>query len=161
MGDLKKIRGKYFGIPNKVSLGSEFEPFYQDVDRLARSYGLFFGAQELSGGLFWGTVFASLKYDVGINKLKAKYQSRISDIKEFCESRGIKSVDVNDFNSDGLVDVVIEHNSGEREIYYNFEGLYDTCENIKQREVGRIQNSYIKYLKDANEYFQKSYGDGE
>ncbi|GEM_PF-2778946 len=62
-----------------------------------------------------------------------------------------------DLNSDGLADIVVEQNSGDKIIYYNTGSEYLTAEQMKQREIQRIEQSYQEQLKKTNEFYKKAY----
>ncbi len=68
-----------------------------------------------------------------------------------------KTIDVNDLNSDGLADIVVEQNSGDKTIYYNTESGYLTAEQMKQREIQRIEQSYQEQLRQTNESYKRAY----
>ncbi len=76
-----------------------------------------------------------------------------------CRSQLVKSVSTRDANSDGLVDVIIENNSGNRITYFNTGTEYLTQEQIRDREIHKIEQAYQQQLKDANEFYQRAYQD--
>ena len=59
-----------------------------------------------------------------------------------------------DLNSDGLADIVVEQNSGDKTVYYNTESGYLTAEQMKQREIQKIEQSYQEQLRQINEFYK-------
>jgi hypothetical protein len=84
------------------------------------------------------------------------------------EDQKINSVSTRDVNSDGLADIVVERNSGDKIAYYNTGSEYLTkeqmrqreeyeVEQMKQREIERIEQSYQEQLRQTNEFYKRAY----
>lgn len=77
----------------------------------------------------------------------------------YTNSKKVSSVSMRDINNDGLEDIVVEQNSGDKTIYYNTGNGYSTAEEIKNMEIRKIEEGYQKQLKETNEFYRKAYGD--
>ncbi len=70
----------------------------------------------------------------------------------------IKSLSSRDINSDGLADIVVEQNSGDKTIYYNDgQDRYLTAEQMKQREIEKIEAGYREQLRQTKEFYNRAY----
>ena len=96
-------------------------------------------------GIFWG-----------------RYRQAKEDekrIEYFRENLGYKIVNVSlkDMNSDGLSDIVLEQNSRDKIVFYNTGNGYLTAEQMNQREIEKINQSYKEQLRKTNEFYKKAY----
>ncbi|MDP3026186.1 MAG: hypothetical protein Q8N63_00635 [Nanoarchaeota archaeon] len=83
--------------------------------------------------------------------------SKLVKNKRSLPLQGIKSVSTRDINSDGLADIVVEQNSGKKTIYYNAGAEYLTADQMEQREIQRIEQSYQEQLKKTNGSYKNAY----
>jgi hypothetical protein len=69
-----------------------------------------------------------------------------------------KSLTSRDVNNDGLTDIVIERQGGDKIVYYGTrDGEYLTAEQMKQREIERIETGYREQLRQTNEFYGRAY----
>ena len=82
---------------------------------------------------------------------------KIDAQKQLFQSQQITSLTSRDVNSDGLADIVVKQNSGDKIIYYNTGSEYLTAEQMEQREIQKIEQSYQEQLKKTNEFYKRAY----
>jgi hypothetical protein len=80
------------------------------------------------------------------------------NINQNLRSQQVKSVSTRDVNNDGLADIVIEREGGDKTVYYGTrDGEYLTTEQMKQREIEKIETAYQEQLRRTDEFYGRAY----
>lgn len=107
----------------------------------------------------WGIFEKFMIYEVvGISGVLSTCVWRQGQHIHKLESQQIKSLTLHDINSDGLADIVVEQNSGDKIVYYSDgNDVYLTAEQMKQREIDKIEAGYREQLRKTDEFHKRAY----